>query len=237
LAFTSSTNTLNLSLFVPFRRPGISYSNDDLGKVMTFSANTAELKAVIDNVATLPNVTAGGVAADVFVSFALFNSQPSTKAFEAVLNSSDTAALFDKLRLSLANNKDGLEKLAAMACVLNTLEAGSPTDVSANVSVVLSGLRLDRSTGHFVGTATVKNNSGGTLAAPVSLVVIPQINNMRLAKSDGTTCNTSPGGSTFINIPGALGSGQSATVKLEFVNPDKLTITPVTKVLAGPGAR
>ena len=29
LAFTSPSNTLNLSAFIPFRRPAISYANDD----------------------------------------------------------------------------------------------------------------------------------------------------------------------------------------------------------------
>src|SRR6266849_2458712 len=78
VAFTSPFNTLDLTQFVPFRRPGINYSNDDSG-VQTFTATPEELKAVIDNVATLPNITAGGVASDPLISFALFNSAGGNK--------------------------------------------------------------------------------------------------------------------------------------------------------------
>jgi hypothetical protein len=235
VALTSSSNTLDLDLFVPFQRPGISYFNDTVA-VRTFSASPEELKAVIDNVGTLPNVTGGGVAADVFLSFALFNSQPSNKAFEAILNKSDAAALFDQLRLSLANNKDGLRKISEMACPLDLLEAARPTDVSGNVNVVLRGVRLDRSTGRFVGTALVTNNSATALASPVSLVVDLE-GNVKLANADGTTCGTSPVGREFINLSNSLGPGETVEVGLQFNNPDLEEIKMTTKVLSGPGAR
>lgn len=236
VAFTSTTNTLNLSLFVPFRRAGIGYSNDDLAVPLTFTASAQELKSVIDNVATLPNVTAGGVATTRFISFSLVNTQPATKGFEAVLNSADARLLFDQLRLSLASNGSGLKQLSQMACPLNLLEAARPTDVSASVSVSLSGVRLNRTTGRFVGTATVTNNSGTSLATPVSVVFIPTAN-VRLAMADGTTCGSTPVGAPFINLPSALGAGQSADITVEFNNPDRLSFTATTKVLSGPGAR
>lgn len=236
IAFTSTTNTLDLSLFVPFRRPAIDYSNDDRIAASTFTASTQELKSVIDNVATLPNVTTGGVATTRLLSFSLVNTQPTTKGFEAVVNSADAGLLFDQLRLSLANNSGGLKQLAQMACPLNLLGAARPTDVSASAKVSLTGLRLQRTTGRFVGTATVTNNSAGTLAAPVSVVFVPTAN-VRLLKDDGTTCGTTPVGAPFINLPGALGAGQSAQINVEFENPDRLQFTTTTKVLAGPGAR
>ena len=236
MAFTSSSNKLDLMQFVPFRRPGIDYSNDDLAPVLTFPATTNELKAVIDNVGVLPNVTAGAVAANVFLSFALFNSQPSTKAFEAVLNKADASALFGQLRLSLASNNEGLRKLSEMACPLELLEATRPTDVSASASVSLSGVRLNRTTGRFVGTATVTNKSAGAFAAPVSVVFLPTAN-VRLANGEGTTCGTTPVGVPFKNLSGSLGGGQSAQINVEFENPDRLQFSTTTKVLAGPGAR
>jgi hypothetical protein len=236
VAFTSSANKLDLNQFVPFRRPGIDYSNDGLAPVLTFAASTNELQAVIADVGKLPNVTAGAVAANVFLSFALFNSQPSAKGFEAVLNKADTTALFNQLRLSLANNKDALRILSEMACPLELLEVARPMDVSASVKVSVTGLRLQRTTGRFLGTAKVANNSAGALAAPVSLVFVPTAN-VRLVNGDGTTCGTTPIGLPFINLPGALAAGQSAEINVEFENPDRLQFSATTKVLAGPGAR
>jgi hypothetical protein len=235
VAFTSTFNTLDLSKFVPFRQPGFDYDADDLS-VQTFSASPAELKAVIDNVAMLPAVTAGGVASPPYLSFMLLNTLGSTKVFEAILSKADTADLFAKLRLALASNKDGLRKLNDMACPLGVLESGTPTDVSAQVGVTLGGVRINRATGRFVGTATLKNNSAVAIAGPVSLLLdLP--GSVSLFNSDGTTCGTTPRGREFINVPAGLAAGASAQLTLEFNNPDSEAIKPTTKVLAGPGAR
>jgi hypothetical protein len=235
LAFTSSSHTLDLNAFVPFRRPGISYVNDLLA-VESFSASPEELQVVIANVGTSPNVTAGGVAATIFLSFALFNSQPSMKGFEAIVNENDAAALLTQLRLSLVNNAEGSRKLSEMACHLNLLQPERPTDVSADVTVALSGVRLDRGTGRFVGIVLVTNNSAATLAAPISLVM-DLGGNVTLANASGTTCGTNPVGREFVDLPGALGSGQASPMVVEFHNPDLEEIKLTSKVLSGPGAR
>ncbi|MFP5288433.1 MAG: hypothetical protein ACLGI9_22040, partial [Thermoanaerobaculia bacterium] len=90
------------------------------------------------------------------------------------------------------------------------------------------------------GSVSVKNNSGSTLPAPISLVLdLP--GNVRLAQDDGTTCGTSPGGRSFVHLPvasGGLAPGEAVTMTLQLVNPDKEAIFPTGfKVLAGPGAR
>lgn len=238
VAFTSSFNTLDLAKFVPFRRPGIHYGNDNSG-VQTFAATPEELKAIIDNVGTLPNITAGGVASDPFLSFALFNSAGGDKAFEAVLNQADALSLFDKLRLALQNNKIGSQKVAEMACPLDLLGAARPTDVTASVAITISGTRLNRNTGRFVSTATVKNISAAGIVGPISLVLGLK-GNVSLFNSDGHTCGISPVGQDFINLTllgGALPVNGSVQVVLEFNNPDGESIKPTTKVFAGPGAR
>lgn len=239
-AFTSPANTLDLSKFVPFQRPGISYANDEL-PVRSFSASATELKAVIDETGKIPAVVAGGVAGDVYISFALFNSVGGTdKGFEAVLNPTDGIALFQALRTALAGNQTGLKIINEMGCRTALREPGEPADVSADVSVTISGMRLNRSTGRFVGTATVKNNSAQSLTGPVSLVFDFAEANIRLFNAAGFTCGTSPEGKGFINLPltgNALPSGASIQANLEFENPDKLPMKVTTKVLAGPGAR
>jgi hypothetical protein len=237
LAFTSTVHKLDLGAFVPFRRPGLSYANDQ-SAVRTFAASTDELHAVIQNVGGLPNVTAGGVAANPYLAFTLLNTVGGVQAFDATLNKADTADLFAQLRLALSQNEAAMRRLAEMACTIGVLDPGRPTDVSAGASVVIGGPRLNRQTGRFLAAATVTNKSGQSLPLPVSLVVDlePRI---RLFNADGVTCGTSPRGRPFIDLPltGALPAGASATVTLDLENPDRLPLKFATKVLAGPGAR
>jgi hypothetical protein len=239
VAFTTAFNTLDLTKFKPFRRVGISYGNDDFVPVETFNASPEEMKDIIDKVAALPTVIAGGVATKPYLSFAMLNTSGGTKAFEAVLNKTDSAELFTKLRLALNANKGGLRKLSEMACSLDIVEAERPIDVSSKVNVTMSGVRLDRASGHFVNVATVKNISTETILGPLSLVIQLQ-GNVGLFNSDGQTCGTSPQGRNFINVPlssNTLLPGATAQVKLEFENVDQEAIKPTAKVLAGPGAR
>src|SRR5207245_924402 len=115
VVFTSSSNTLDLSLFVHFHRGNISYTNDGF-QVNSFSATTLELQSVINNVATLPAVTAGGVDSVRYLSYSMVNTAGGTKGFEAVLNLSNASALLAQLRAALANNPTGLRQLADLAC-------------------------------------------------------------------------------------------------------------------------
>lgn len=238
VAFTSPSNTVNLALFVPFQRPGISYNNDN-STVLTFVATTADLSALISNVGTLPNVTAGGTATNPFISFTLLNTVAGTQVFEAVLNNADAAALFAQVRLALQDNATGLKVISEQACPTSLIDPTRPIDVSSSTSVALSGVRLNRATGQFVGSASVKNNSSTSLSGPLS-VVMNLSGNVSLANANGTTCGTTPVGIPFINLPlsnNTLAPGAVAQVTVEFTNPALNPITPTTKVLAGPGAR
>ena len=201
-----------------------------------FTASLQELVDTIDNAGTIPNLRAGGAAEDVFLSFGLFNSQPNDEGFESVLNEANAGTLFDQLRLTFQNNGETLRKIARMACILDVIESDRPADVTENVEVTLGGVRLNRSTGFFVGTARLTNSLGVTLAAPISVVVELQ-GVVQLANADGRTCGTSPAGGEFVNFDMELGPGESAEVELIFENPDREEIHMAAKILSGPGAR
>jgi hypothetical protein len=225
------------NIFTPFRRAGIDYSNEEFVAFKTGVVSAQNMMSIINNVGMLPNVTAGGVASDPFVSFALSNTAGGTKVFEAILNNVDAAALFDQLRSALLQNPGGLSAVSTMACPLGVLDPATPNDVTANVSVTLSGFRLNRATGRFVGTASL-SNSGPTAPGPVSLVV--QFNgNVRLFNASGATCGTSPTGIPFINVTsGDLVTGSTSTVTLDLANPNNDPIqTSLVEVLSGPGTR
>jgi hypothetical protein len=236
MGVTAFGNTFNLSQFSPCQLLQGAYSGD-MSLNLAF-ATTAELQTLIANVATLPAVTAGGVATVPYVSFSLSLAQPSNIAFEAVLDQPTAATLFPQIASALANEKAASQFVQQFGCGADVLPAGKPTDVTNAFTVKLSGVRLRRDNGLFVGDLTVANNSGGSPAAPVSVVLkFTGSSNVKLANPDGMTCVTPPGGQAYINLSTIPAQGSSVTVPVEFSNPDSETITVTSQVLAGPGSR
>jgi hypothetical protein len=171
-------------------------------------------------------------------AFEMYDSQPSPMGFEVVLDKTASAALFAALQSTFANRADALSLISQKACSPGFLPAGKPTDVSSNVAVSLQGVRLKRDTGTFVGNLKITNNSGGSLTTPLSVVLVTGGHSVFLAHPDGITCAVSPIGRGFINIASPPASGNSTNIPVEFLNPDKETITIGTVVvLSGPGAR
>ena len=233
-----ATGTFDPTLFTPFRRSGIDYSNEDFAAFKTGTVSNTDIQSIINNVGSLSNVTAGGVAADPFVSFALGNTAGGTKVFEAVLNSTDAAALFTKLRASLLLNKSALLAVSTMACPLGLIDPATPTDVTSSFTITYSGFRLNRTTGHFVGTAKLLNKTASSITGPISLVL--QLNgNASLASPSGATCGTSPVGLYYMDVSsGNLAGSASLNVSLDILNQSNDPIVPnVAKILAGAGTR
>jgi hypothetical protein len=231
LVFTAIGNTVNTSLFSPCELTGVIDPAPQ-----TLFVSTAELQAIITNVGTLPAVTGGGTAANPFLEFSMANTQPSQTVFAAIIDSTTAASLFTQLRASLTS-KPAMLALSKVACSFSLLEPGKPTDVTSGFTVTLSGVRLKRSTGGYVGNLTVANNSGSTPAAPVS-VALSLPTNVTIANADGLTCATMPPGLGYINLTTIPASGSNVMVPIEFDNPDLETLSIVSdKVYAGPGAR
>lgn len=234
--FTASGNVVNLALFVPYERPGISYGNDTL-PVLSFTASPDQLETMITNVAQLSNVTAGTVSSKPYLSFALLNTAGGTKAFEAVLDTADAAALFTQLRAAFEGNSAGTRLISQQECSMGIVEPGAPANVSTQVSVAISGLRLNRSTGQFIGTATLTNTSGSSIDAPITLVLqLP--NGVTLANAQGSTCAIMPQGRPLLNIPiTSLASGASTQVVIQLINSNLVPVSYSATVFAGPGGR
>lgn len=228
----------SVGIFAPFLRSGFSYDNDN-AVLHTVSVSSVEMKAIIDGVATLPSVTVGLVAVPELISFSLSNSVPVAKVFEAILDKAQAASVFDKLRTALIANKTALHEVSGIACPLVILESGSPVDVSAAMQITLSGFRLNRATGRFVGTYTAKNIGPSPITGPIT-VVFEFPGAIRMFNLDGTTCGITPAGREFVNltlIGNTLAAGASVMGPVELVNPNVEPIKSATKVLAGIGAR
>lgn len=254
LPFTTPSNTVDVALFTPFQRPGFGYHNDfsyhryaDIvyPNGVPFSATVQELEALIDKVGTLPAVTDGNVDEGGWLSFALLNTiNNSTMAFEAIVDETNGRELFGQMLDALSDNRAATRALLSMACHLHMLSTTLPTDVIAQVSVALSGVRLHRTTGLFVGRVRVTNTSESTLAAPLTLIPNERgplySGNVRLVEEDGTTCRLYPQGARYINLPvgpGGLAPGASVEIIVKFENANLEEIKIAPRVFSGPGSR
>jgi hypothetical protein len=238
VVITAPSTQLNMALFVPFRRPGYSYANDNLG-IRRITASTSELQGILQNAGNIGGVSSGAVQTPPIVSFAMVaNVSGTIKGFEAILNPTDGAALLKAIQNALQGNPQGLAIIADFACTSGLHDTDVPADVSSSVSVTLGGLRLNRTPGRFVSTAMLENNGSTAVAAPVSLVLaLPS--GVFLFNANGMTCSLSPIGRSFINAPltAPLPAGGSVQINLEFQNPESVPVTPATSVFAGPGSR
>lgn len=237
LLLSATGSTPDPALFTPFRRAGHTYVNDDFGQ-QRVAASVQELKALIDEVGTLPGVTDGDVDAGGYLSFSLLNTVGgTTKAFEAIVDSTNGPALFGELLEALRTNAQVTRALRDFGCAAGSLPAASPSDVQSLVQVRASGLRADRSTPtEYRGRVRVANTSGATIAAPLFLIVVVRAD-ANLFDADGRTCNIEPSGHPFMILrsSGGLAPGAFIERSLRFTNPSKSKLNVEFKVFAGPG--
>lgn len=237
MAFAVPGNPMNLSLFVPFERPGHTYSNDRLS-AKSFSASPSELKAMIDSVSTLPQVTAGGVDSLGFISFAMLDTLGgTTKVFEAIVGAEHARELFGKLLTVFKNNATAFGKLRLFGCSEGLLPNDPPTSVDGSVSIRFSGVRADRAAkGQFVGRVNVTNTSGTTIAAPVTLLIVIG-GSADLIGAQGHSCRTNFAGHPYLILSPSVGLAPGATIErvLRFANPSLEKFNTSFHVFSGPG--
>jgi hypothetical protein len=133
-----------------------------------------------------------------------------------------------------------LDSNVATVTVTITLPPTCAGDISGLVVVSQGPLKLNRKTGNYTQTVTLKN-SDGAIAGPISLVLDGVSSNASLLNASGSTACAAPLGSPYLNIgvgsDGLFSSRERATVTLEFTNPSGQPITYDFRVLAGSGNR
>jgi hypothetical protein len=109
----------------------------------------------------------------------------------------------------------------------------------SEIAVTRSGFRLNRLTGLFVQTVTLRNAGTTPIGGPISIVLDNLSGNATLANRTSTTTCAAPLGSPYITMlsPATLAPGQSVTVTLDFANPTNQGISYTARVLIGGGNR
>lgn len=241
LAFTSTTGSIDLGAFTPFRRPGFEsdYGLDQMGAI-TFTVAPALLQAMIDSVATLPGVRDGGVDSTGDVSFAMLKTTGGTKAFESIVNEANGRAFMTKIQEAFASDANAVRLARECACRMTLFTTNTPEDATARVAVKAGGFRRVRKTTTYVASVRVTNTSVSALAAPVTLLPHLRGTNVRLVGESGFTCAIGPGGEAYLDLPvggGGLAPGAWVDVVVSVMNPSNARVRFFQKVFAGAGTR
>ena len=101
-----------------------------------------------------------------------------------------------------------------------------PASVAGALNITRSGLQLDRSTGFYVQTLKLSNNSPGPLPAPLFLVIKNLTAGVTLVSKSGLTAVVAPVGSPYLAVPLpgdglSLPVGATVSFTLRFLNPDR----------------
>lgn len=109
-----------------------------------------------------------------------------------------------------------------------------PLNVGTSFTIQRGGFRLDRNTGFFVQSMVVTNSSSLPIPGGVWLVLSGLPGGVSLVNKSGLTA-TALAGSPFVALPlspdgRTLAPGQSATLYLQFLNPNRVGINYSTSV-------
>ena len=130
----------------------------------------------------------------------------------------------------------GVHNGGTRAFLMTPTAPACAADVSAQTSIahgpfVFSG-------GKFKQAVTLSNVSASAITGPISLALSNLSANASLFNKTGTTGCAAPPGIPYIDLPGGLAPGASATVVLVFNNPSAtLILYSAAPVLAGPNPR
>lgn len=115
---------------------------------------------------------------------------------------------------------------------------GCAANVSSSVSVKRSAYRLNRATGRYVQSVTIKNTGAIPINSPISLVLSNLSSSTPLINKTGNTSCLAPLNASYksVTVPGnALAPGSSVTEMFEFTNSGTKPILYTLRVSANSG--
>jgi len=228
--------------FKDFQRPGFSYLSDVKNAnqpLRLFNLSSGGISALMDSIATLPEVTDGNIDLDAKLSLSMFrrNDSGATRGFEAMVSLETGTQLLSKMVVA-ANEAGATLVIRDLACVLGMTSPLEPNDVTSQVRVRTGPMHLDQVHGRFTTTVQVDNISATSIPGPVS-IILNEGPRVVLQNPSGYTCRLGSPGPTYfdLDIGTALDPGETATLTVTIAENDspKLQLSP--RVVCGPGPR
>ncbi len=101
-------------------------------------------------------------------------------------------------------------------------------EVTGSVQISRSGLVLNRATGVFSGTISIKNTSSATINGPINVLLRNLTAGVTLSNAAGTE-----GGVPFITGTGPIAPGATLTLPVTFINPARVVLNYDVGVISG----
>ncbi len=118
VAFSTLTHLIDMEAFKPLRSPGVSYANDELPSIMSFTVTAQEFQRILRGMAGLPAVRAGR-RNGAYLSLMLVNDTPEGFGLEILLDRDDGRRLVATVEGSLTpENGIGLKVLGFLREIL-----------------------------------------------------------------------------------------------------------------------
>jgi hypothetical protein len=224
--------------FVPYRRSGFQY--EPAGSMpFIFTAESAELQAVVDSVGTLSQVLHGAVESRGALSFAmLVSGGGKARAFETILGPEGARLLMGRILGALAANVSAVSSLRRFGCAGDLLPENAPAAADTLARITMTTIKADKaSPGEFMSSVVITNITTAPIPGPLSLVV--QVDaDTKLIGAEGETCHVQPPGTPFVGVSmDALAPGASLRQTLKFWNQTGNRFEPTVRLVAGPGVR
>jgi CSLREA domain-containing protein len=141
---------------------------------------------------------------------------------------------FYSIAQDMAGNMEGPKNAADAATTVSNGQPVCATDVSAQFNIVRGGYRYNNATKRFQQAVTITRTAAGSLPGPFAFVLRALDTDATLYSPAGATSCIARGSSYEILNPGAnWNSGQSLSLTLDFVDPNKTGITYTPLIITG----
>jgi hypothetical protein len=239
VAFSLPGDTLDMQLARFYRRTGFDYGAHPRG-LITCRITPQELKAAIDSIATLADVTDGDVDSLALFSFALVDTAGgSPRCFEAILNEASGLGLVERMGAALKGNGRAASVLAGIGCGLKLVPSDPPGEVTGLVAAMLGGFTFDATTRRVGCRLRVLNVSGDSIPGPLVVVLKTRPGSVTVLDADGSTCRVYDPGCPYVLLPleRALAPGAAVERLVQFGNPRQVSFEVLRRVFVGVAER
>lgn len=135
----------------------------------------------------------------------------------------------------------GVSHFSTLVGLVTNVVTVVPLEVTSQLQFTQGGFRLNRLTGRYAQTITIKNIGSQDISGPVSVVFGNIPTTATLSAPTGVTTAITPTNSPYFDLnigsDNTLSVGETVTLNVEFSNPTNKAISYLLRAFAGPGSR